>query len=337
MSALSVSAETSDARRWNAGHLDTHGEHDLSAAESTSVTTDIASLDVLDPAAQELAVTQMLDQSRQWLDRAMESTNPAREVSEFKAFVATVAEAAKQKKLSEGIQLDAIEMVRRSERALGVAIREGQARGNIRVRGASGGPGSDYQRADGRTVRVDQSRDTTLISPGDYFAHNTEAVQTYAVTDDVTDEQYEMAISRAKEEGNLSRRNVVQKVQEVKSGVEQREDTWGTVADHAGRGWTSTQIAKAVGMTEQWLRTQAKQRGITFPADKLTNRLRIDPLKVIDNVVASMEANGASLALVSYEDVTPEMAEELLERLAPGIKAIHQLKTALKERTKENI
>lgn len=52
-------------------------------------------------------------------------------MAEFKAFVATVAETAKQKKLSEGIQLDAVEMVRCSEHALGQTIREGQSRGEI--------------------------------------------------------------------------------------------------------------------------------------------------------------------------------------------------------------
>jgi hypothetical protein len=61
----------------------------------------------------------------------MEATNPARAVADFKAFVATVAEASKQKKLSEDIQSDAVEMVRRAERALGVAIRKGQETGEI--------------------------------------------------------------------------------------------------------------------------------------------------------------------------------------------------------------
>lgn len=99
---------------------------------------DIATLETLPKEAQELAITSMLDQSRQWLDRALEATNPTREVAEFKAFIATVAEAARQKKLSEGIQLDALEMVRRSERALGVAIRKGQEAGELRRDGQHG-------------------------------------------------------------------------------------------------------------------------------------------------------------------------------------------------------
>lgn len=103
-----------------------------------STVTDVALLDGKSREEQEIAVTMMLGQSRQWLDRALEATNPARAVSEFKAFVATVAEAAKQKKLSEGIQLDAVEMVRRAERALGVAIRKGQDAGEIARGGQAG-------------------------------------------------------------------------------------------------------------------------------------------------------------------------------------------------------
>jgi len=138
----------------------------------------MAALDALPAEAQELAVTRMLDQSRQWLDRALEATNPAREVSEFKAFVATVAEAAKQKKLSESIQLDAVEMVRRSERALGVAIRKGQAAGEI---------------ATARSNLTQNARTShhDVRGTAEFFAHGQERADTYAVTDDVTDEQFD--------------------------------------------------------------------------------------------------------------------------------------------------
>jgi predicted DNA-binding transcriptional regulator AlpA/DNA-binding helix-hairpin-helix protein with protein kinase domain len=128
--------------------------------QDTSVTADVAMLDRLDKASQEIAVTRMLDQSKQWLDRAMEATNPAREVAEFKAFVATVSEASKQKKLSEGIQLDSTEMVRRAERALGVAIRKGQEAGEIADKGQRNvyaGPSP-----------IDKIADSALSSPTEF-------------------------------------------------------------------------------------------------------------------------------------------------------------------------
>jgi hypothetical protein len=303
----------------------------LSDTQTTSVTTDVAMLDSLDPGAREVAVTSMLDQARQWLERAKESTVPAKDVAEFKAFVATVAEAAKQKKLSEEIQLDAVEMVRRSERALGIAIREGQAAREISSRQNLGNqPRSDYMR-NGVVVHVGDVPEKKTSSPNDFIPHPQERVDIYAVTDNVTEEEFEVGLSIAKEEGNLSRANVVRKVTEIASFKEKQQDRWEQVEEFASRGFTSTQIAKTVGLSEGHLRKLAADRGVTFPADKITGVRRIDPLMVLEKTVASVEASGSALDLVTYEDVTPELAAELLERLKPGIKAIHQLVKQLKE------
>jgi len=290
----------------------------LSTSETTTVTTDIAMLDTLDPAAREVAVTSMLDQSRQWLERAKESTVPAQDVAEFKAFVATVAEAAKQKKLSEEIQLDAVEMVRRSERALGIAVRQGQEAGEIAK------PGGDQRR--GPTASVD----AVAISPKSFFGTRKEYDDTYAMTDLASDEQFETALESAKGEGNLSRANVVRKVAEISTFREKQSDKWGTVTELAAQGFTSPQIAKTVGMTEEGLRAAARKKGIAFPADKLTTG-RIDPLYVIEQIVLGLEVTQSSLDLVSFEDVTPQQASEWLERLTDPMRAIKRMQTALKE------
>jgi len=279
-------------------------------------------LESLDPASREVAVTSMLDQARQWLERAKESTAPAQDVAEFRAFVATVAEAAKQKKLSEDIQLDALEMVRRSERALGVAIRQGQADGEVRSRGEGGGD----------PAYVDPLRDSNRMSPGSFFKHGTDANQTYAVTDNVTDDQFDAAIDAAKEEGNLSRSNVVRKVAEISTYRDQQADKWAQIAEMADQGYHSAQIAKSVGMSEQGLRKGARDKGIEMRADKLLgNSRRIDPLYVIEQIVLSLEVSQSSLDVVSFEDVTPQQASEWLERLTEPLRAIRQMQTALKE------
>jgi hypothetical protein len=285
----------------------------MSAAE-----TDVAMLDTLDPIARELAVTSMLDQARQWLLRAKESTVSAQDVAEFKAFVATVAEAAKQKKLSEDIQLDAMEMVRRSERALGVAIREGQAAGEIAKSGDIGGiaPGA-RSRSGGDLARPTQ------------FAPKDELSSAYAMADNVTDAQFETALDTAKEEGNLSRANVVRKVAEIGSYREQQSDKWSTIAELASQGYTSPQIAKTVSMTEEGLRSGARKKGITFPADKLATG-RIDPLYVIEQIVLGLEVSQSSLDVVSFEGVTPQQAADWLSRLTDPLRAIKRMQTVLK-------
>lgn len=300
----------------------------MSDTQTTSAVTDVALLDQLDPAAREVAVTGMLAQARQWLERAKESTTPAQDVAEFKAFVATVAEAAKQKKLSEGIQLDAVEMVRRSERALGVAIRQGQAAGEIVKSGDIGGGGRGGDKA--ALTRMSLRND--LDRPIDFAPANELSTGIYPMTDNVTDQQFESALESAKEEGNLSRANVVRKVAEISTYRERQEDKWARVTDLAGQGYTSDQIAREVGMTEAGLRNGTRKHGITVRADKILGKShRINPIEVLGKIVLSLEVTQSSLELVSYEDVTPEQAAEWLEQLAAPLRAIRKMQTALKE------
>lgn len=100
-------------------------------------------------------------------------------------------------------------MVRRAERGIGVAIRNGQEAGEIRGAGQ------------GRiTSRTDQVGDTHLVAaPGDFVPYHelsggggSDQAGIYALTDDITDEQFEDALTEAKAEQNLSRANVVRKV-----------------------------------------------------------------------------------------------------------------------------
>lgn len=283
-----------------------------------TASTDVAMLDALPKAQQELAVTMMLDQSKQWLDRALEATNPAREVSEFKAFVATVAEASKQKKLSEGIQLDAVEMVRRAERALGVAIRKGQDTGEILSAG---------QRSDRTGNALPDAK-----SVKEYVQHGQEISDIYSMTDDVSDGQFEGVLAEAKDEGNLSRANVVRKIKNLPTHSEKQAEKWQTVADLANDRLTSAQIAKRVGMSEGGLRAGAKQRGITFPADEVLGKSRrINGLEVMERIISSLEGDESALGLVEFEDIDPEQAAEWLERLTSPLRAINRMKNRLKE------
>lgn len=282
-------------------------------AQATA-STDVALLDSLPKEQQELAVTMMLDQSKQWLDRAMESTNPAREVAEFKAFFATIAEASKQKKLSEGIQLDATEMVRRAERSLGLAIRKGQEAGQVRRNGE-------------RTLS-----DADKVSPSEFFSNSQQRDETYAMTDGVTDEEYEDAVSEARDENNLSRSNIIRKIKNLPTHSEQQAAKWQTVRDLAADRLTSAQIAKRVGMTEDGLRAGARREGIDFPADKVMGRMkRINSLDVMERLVTSLEVNQSALELVELGDITPEQASEWLQRLAEPLREINRMKTRLKE------
>jgi len=150
-----------------------------------------------------VAVSDYLSKARDWLATAVEMTGPE-QIAAAKAEIATAAEATKQLGLSKEIQLDAVEMVRRAEYALGKAIRKGQAEGTV---ASHGGPG-----------RRSSSASPTLISPSQFASkqelsgagHGQPGI--YHLTDGIGEETFEAAIEAAKAEGNLSRANVARKV-----------------------------------------------------------------------------------------------------------------------------
>ena len=108
-------------------------------------------------------------------------------------------------------ELSATELVRRAERCIVQGVRAGQAAGNITTR-SDGGPKSDYQRG-GQTVHVaHQGVDSKKFSPSTYIGTGSNAMCMAALADDVSDEQFELALADAKAEGNLSRANVTRNI-----------------------------------------------------------------------------------------------------------------------------
>lgn len=168
----------------------------------------MAALEALDPQNQALQVTSFLGQARSWLAHAKEATEP-QPIANFHAQMVVTAEAAKQLGLSKEIQVDAVEMVRRAEHAVGFAIRKGQDEGTLAKRGDIGGrpePGA-------RAPRTGSSKNLDLVRPKDVVGagNANELSHYYELTDGVTSDQFEEAITEAKNEGNLSHANVVRK------------------------------------------------------------------------------------------------------------------------------
>ncbi|AYR00403.1 hypothetical protein I5H98_gp046 [Mycobacterium phage Whouxphf] len=179
------------------------------------VQTKVSALQNLDGAAQAAAITAILSHSRTGLLAAI-AAHDLPQIVEWKKKASAIETIAKQVRMGKEFQLDAAEFVRRAERGLGVAIREGQSRGEVLVRGQGGGPREDYERG-GSTVKISKSNvEHDLISP-ESLAKKSElhghdgSTGIYAMTDGVSDEQFEEAITEAREEGNLSRANVARK------------------------------------------------------------------------------------------------------------------------------
>lgn len=184
-----------------------------SSSEMTAWKSRIAALETSDPERAEVEITDALTFSNEMLRAVSDVTTqaPAMGAQFASAGVGTAklaavraAEFAKRLDLSKDLRLESDMQVRRWERALGTAIREGQERGEIQGRGVSEG-------------RKFGDR-TSLPSPTDYASSKAElhgdkrSPGIYALTDNATPEQFEDALTEAREDGNVSRANVVRKL-----------------------------------------------------------------------------------------------------------------------------
>lgn len=269
-------------------------------------------------------ITHALVESKQWLAVATKGTDPT-PVAEFKAWAATVAEMTRQKGLAKEIQLDAQEMVRRAERGIGLTIRNGQATGDIQPNGGD-------RRSD-ETRYPDEKSERPMAST-DFLRPGNEMTQTYDLTDGVTDEQFEEALEDAREEGNVSRANVIRKVEGKKSPQEATLERRKRIREMAAENYTSRQIAETVGMRIDSLGKLVKQLGISIPADGVVGRKsrRIDPDRVISETVAGLEGLCMGVALLDQDQIhacDPEQVAEWARSLAGSIKTLTWLRKEL--------
>lgn len=164
-------------------------------------------------ATSELAVSDYLTQCRDWLATCVEMTGPE-QIAAAKAEIATAAEATKQLGLSKEIQLDAREMVRRAEYALGKALRKGQAEGTIAPHGGTNG--FNKQEVEGSSSSLPRPLDFGSRSEiyGTQGSHGS-SPGALALADEIPhDADFDAALADAKAEGNLSRANVARKARE---------------------------------------------------------------------------------------------------------------------------
>lgn len=103
----------------------------------------------------------------------------------------------------------------------------------------------------------------------------------------------------------------------------------------AGRGYTSTQIAEAVGVAADWVRQRARDHGITIHADQVlgNSRKRIDSARIIRETVSTLDNLMTGLGLVDFDDLDQTQIEDWVRSLTTSITALNRLKKQLKEKT----
>ena len=193
-----------------------------STTEMTAWKSRIAALETSDPERAEVEITDALTFSNEMLRAVSDVTSQAPTmgaqfasagVGTAKLAAVRAAEFSKRLDLSKDLRLESDMQVRRWERALGTAIREGQERGEISGRGTHG----NHQ--NGHTVgrssdTVSSARPSDFASPGELNGGKS-SVGIYALTDNATDDQFESALTSARDEGNVSRANVVRKLRDA--------------------------------------------------------------------------------------------------------------------------
>ena len=295
-------------------------------------TDNMAALDALDPQSREVAVTRMLSEARSWLAHAVEATEP-QTIANFKAQMATIAEATKQLGLSKEIQLDAQEMVRRAERGVGVAIRKGQEVGTVATRERAISDAALVREAKRRGDQIEGI--TSDLPKASSYATTEELTGNGAgilhMTDGVTDEDFDSAISEAKDEGNLSRANVVRKIKGQQSPAT-RDDRAREVARLAGLGYSSRQIAPKIGVGPQALAPIARDYGITITADRHTaGTHNTDTNRIIEKAVSALEGIALGLDFIDPGAIDPERAQAWADSLTHSIAAIRKARHQIKE------
>ena len=269
----------------------------------------------------EVAVTSYLAQARDWLARAVDETGPE-QIAAAKAEIATAAEATKQLGLAKEIQEDAIEMVRRADYALGKAIRRGQEEGTVARLG------------DGRGERSVQG--TNLSSPTD-FASDVELYDRpsqgkYGILSlaEATPEEFEVALEKARAEGNLSRANVARKVKGGSAAPSPAEpsrlkatERVEQIRELAEQGKTSEQIARSLGLGIEYIQKLVREYGLTVRADVVRGRARrLDSNRILSGTADALSAAAFSLQQIDPLDLDQESAQEWVDSLTDSL-SIH--------------
>ena len=276
------------------------------------------------------------ERAKQWLAQAIEQ-GEIDQLIEVKSQAEAIRVYTAQKQIGHDAELAAAEVVRRAERGIGLAIRRGQEAGEILT-------SRDFNVTANQHGTSGPRYDVTKGSPTEYFGNTAERRDSYVMADEASDDEFDEVITEAKDEGNLSRANVVRKIKgeaapsangtdKTRAGVRARERK---LVDMAVDGHSSHQIADALGITRDGVRGIAERLGIEIPADRLVRRTRlIDPNRVIEETVLGIDGHTSALSLLNgrWSDVDLERVDEWVSSLSRSLTSLRGLHKQLKELT----
>ena len=279
---------------------------------TTTAIVPASQIENLPAEVREQAVTMYLASARDRLAEALEATGP-HAVAGIKAEVATVAEMTKQLGLSKECRDDAAEMVRRAEYALGKAIRKGQEEGTVKRK------------------HVTSYSDPHVMGIKDILTKGERNEAPVLDMAEATEEQFEDALTEARDEGNISRANVLRKIKQQAS-PQTRDQRADQIEQLAQQGYTSHQIAPKVGVSDIRVRHIARDYGIDIPADRAVGkRQRLNANRILSGAAESVPAAAYSLQQINPLDLDKEEAQEWVDSLTESLTALRKALNPIKE------
>lgn len=288
------------------------------------------------------AVIRACRRARDLLREALEHGDIG-EIAEIRSQAEAVRVYTTQKQLGKDAQLAAAEIVRRADRGLARAVRQGQEDGRVKRRG-------DGRRNAGHPGGTDT---TTMMSSGDYLGHGQARADVYAMTDGVSDEEFEDALAQAKEEENLSRANVVRAIRQRR--VPPGRDDSGRVpapgdrssaaaarraaliGRWAGEGSTSRQIAGLLGIRDDAVRRIAREQAIRIRADEVAGRTRrTDSNRIVRETASALEGLAMGAGLVDPAELDKTQVPGWAASITASLRALNQLARTLKQETADD-
>lgn len=268
------------------------------------------------------------ENAKHWLAQAIErgEIDP---MIEMKSQAEAIRIYTQQRQIGHDAEMAAAEIVRRAERGIGLAVKAGQERGEI----ADPHARSTWRNQHGGGQR----HDVAPPSPETFFANHGERTDAYVMAE-ADDTTFEEIIDQAKDEGNLSRANIVRKVKDEPSPLKSREAIKARkrrMVELAIAGHTSGQIAKDLGVSPETVRTYALDEGVEIPADRHTSRARhIDPNRVIEETVIGVDSHTTALSLLEgrWDDVDADRAMGWAGTLGQSMKQLRDLHRELLRR-----
>ena len=181
----------------------------IAPADTADLERRLMGANVLPLAEREELITTTLEQSAELLSLVTRATDPAAFAKAGKSSAEMASHYAKRLDVSKDLQADATQQIRRWERMLSSSLRAGQADGTIRTKESSLIPGGPANA--GSTPSVLPAAPTDYAKRGELYG----AASIYALSDNVSDDEFDSALSEARAEGNVSRANVVRKIKEA--------------------------------------------------------------------------------------------------------------------------